>query len=461
MKKQLSALLCSALSLTATLAFAAKPTFYHQGVVINTDTLNYNPTDEVIFPSLLKVTDHISGALGNYYLYYAPHDAPGGIAVAYSNTIEGPYTEYSNLPLISNNEPSRWNVSHISSPNVVWMEEYGKFFMYYHGENNTTRWAWSWDGLNWNIAQDNVAVTTADFHNAGFSTSISETSYARVFDYEIPTWGDRYTMVLMVNDGGQRKIALATSDDGKDFTPRDGSLVSPVPDGQSNISGAFYWQDAGKHYVLYHGSSNIYYTEVGANFNLENHQGVFYDPTSGGAEQNKAAEPYLVYDNNQWHMFYSVGARLSQNIGYANETNPAVDMIIDNNSSGFLTSSSGWNSSTSTSGYQGSDYLYDVDAAGGSNVWASWRPTFPNTATYKVYARWTSHSNRPDNIKYKVYAQGQVTEVYRDQTINGGSWQLLGTFTFGAGTSDANRVTLDAASDSGHTIADAVRFVLD
>ena len=59
-------------------------------------------TGEVIFPSLLRVADHVTNPLGDYYLYFAPHDAPGDIKVAYADNIEGPYTEYAGNPLIDN-----------------------------------------------------------------------------------------------------------------------------------------------------------------------------------------------------------------------------------------------------------------------------------------------------------------------------------------------------------------------
>lgn len=440
----------------------AQPNLSHQSLLLDPDTLSYNPTGEIIFPSLLKVSDNASNTLGNYYLYYAPHDSPGGISVAYSDNIGGPYTEYAGNPIIDNQGQGKFSVSHISSPNVRWMPEYQKFFMYFHGENSVTRWAWSVDGLNWTITNDNVALTASDFTQAGLGSGYTESSYARVFDYQIPQWGDRYTMLLMVNRNGTRSIALATSDDGKQFTPRDGALVSPAPDGLSNISGPFLWRDNGRHYVLYHGSSNIYYTEVGADFSLENHLGVFYNPDSVGPEYNKAAEPYLHYENGQWHMFYSVGPRLSQKIGYANESDPGpgsgTDIVVDNASGDFL-KSSGWNPSTSVSGYWASGYLADESGDANPGVWAVWQPSLPETGTYQVFARWTSASNRPDNILYRVYHQGSMTEVRKNQTRNGGSWQSLGTFTFGAGNTAQNRVSLDAGSDTGYTIADAVRFV--
>jgi len=150
----------------------------------------YNPTGEFIFPHIVKATDHIANPLGTYYLYYAPHDAPGGICLAYSDNIEGPYTEYSANPIVSKTTGGI-NVSHVSSPQVVWMPQYGKYFMYYHGENTTNRWAYSTDGITWSYG--GVSLTAGQF-GAGYT----ECQYAKVYEYTIPGQTNRYIMVSML-----------------------------------------------------------------------------------------------------------------------------------------------------------------------------------------------------------------------------------------------------------------------
>ncbi len=135
-----------------------------------------------------------------------------------------------------------------------------------------------------------------------------------------------------------------------------------------------------------------------------------------------------------------------------------TEIIIDNGASGYSEGGS-WSTSSASPGYFGSNYRHDGSSGTSSGDWAAWKPTFPSSGSYEVFARWAAASNRPNNIKYKVYHQGSVTEVFKNQQANGGSWQSLGTYTFDAGTSNNNRVTLDAASDAGFTIADAVRFV--
>lgn len=100
--------------------------------------LAYNPTGETIFPCVRGVYDKISGAKGRYYLYYAPHDSPGGICLAYADRLEGPYTEHPGNPIVDRVLPTT-TVSHVSSPHVVWNASSREFFLYFHGENTTTR----------------------------------------------------------------------------------------------------------------------------------------------------------------------------------------------------------------------------------------------------------------------------------------------------------------------------------
>jgi chitinase len=134
-----------------------------------------------------------------------------------------------------------------------------------------------------------------------------------------------------------------------------------------------------------------------------------------------------------------------------------AQIIIDNTNTGFTTGGS-WAASTGVAGYWGPNFLHDNGAGIDTGDWAKWKPTFPSTGSYKVEVRWTAHSNRPDNVKYKIYHQGVVTEVWRNQQQNNATWMDLGTYTFSAGTSESNRLTLDAGSDSGYVVADAARF---
>lgn len=138
---------------------------------------------------------------------------------------------------------------------------------------------------------------------------------------------------------------------------------------------------------------------------------------------------------------------------------PAIEVIVDNTSAGF-TASSNWWTSTSVSGYLGSNYHTRGTAAVSDP--ARWTVNLPEDGTYEVFARWTSGTNRAASAPYQVVhvVSGALTTttVNRNQQLNGGSWQSLGTFNFWKGNSE--RVRLSCWTTEGfYVVADAVRFV--
>lgn len=68
------------------------PDYRHLKPLLTPSRLKYNPTGEIIFPCVRGVYDKLANPLGRYYLYYATHDAPGGICLAYGDSLEGPFT---------------------------------------------------------------------------------------------------------------------------------------------------------------------------------------------------------------------------------------------------------------------------------------------------------------------------------------------------------------------------------
>jgi hypothetical protein len=83
-----------------------------------------------------------------------------------------------------------------------------------------------------------------------------------------------------------------------------------------------------------------------------------------------------------------------------------------------------------------------------------------NTASYDVYAWWTSSSGRTEDATYTVHHDGagspdEVSPV--DQTVDGGQWNLLGTYIYNAGS--AGTVVLDNDFTTGNiVIADAIKW---
>lgn len=142
------------------------------GKILEYSKLRYNPVDDIIFPSVIRSPEG-KHSLGKYYLYYAPHNKPGGICLAYADKLKGPWTEYANNPIIPNQWSDHYSVSHVSSPHVTWNDAAQLYMLYFHGENSTTRIAVSTDGIS--FSYHGIAIEASQF------VDITEASYARVF----------------------------------------------------------------------------------------------------------------------------------------------------------------------------------------------------------------------------------------------------------------------------------------
>jgi len=143
---------------------------------------------------------------------------------------------------------------------------------------------------------------------------------------------------------------------------------------------------------------------------------------------------------------------------------PSQELIIDNTDSSFTTTGTWW-----ASGYP-NPYKTDTLAADinrtQSTATATWTPNLSKAGDYQVYAWWTAGSGRINDAKYTItHSSGQDT-ITADQKLNGGKWNLLGTYSFNAGTqgnislsnysTDSNYVA-NSVSDS--VSADAIKLV--
>jgi RHS repeat-associated protein len=184
---------------------------------------------------------------------------------------------------------------------------------------------------------------------------------------------------------------------------------------------------------------------IGANYQTHEANGI---PPSAIAVDN--ADPGFSV-TGAWPNSTAISGYLGSNYQVHEANGAAPTAIVADNGSGSATGT--WPNSTSVSGYVGSNY--QVHAAGtGSNVF-TWPLNVATAGSYEVYARWTQHPNRATNAKYTVNHDAGPTVVTVNQEAGGGAWQLLGTYSFAAGT---NTVSLsDDAND--YVIADAVMLV--
>jgi hypothetical protein len=300
---------------TANAAPAGFPTYTYQRVAFDKAKLRYNPTGELIFPSVRGTAGRIPNALGRFYLYYAPHDAPGGLCLAYSDSLGGPYTEYPGNPIISHTWSPYYDVSHVSSTHALWNDDVNEMWMYFHGENTTTRLARSTDGIHYTY--DKVVLSTSMM-----PAGTTETSYARVFRHDLPSKNARYVMVFMINTtANRRSIGWGWSSEGRNWTFSQTPLINPQDVGATNIGAPTIAERNGSTYVIYHtnieagGSMRI--TEVGNNFDKRNHLGVFHYPLAGAPDNGRCAAPAFGTDGGAEYMIYEAGERLEGSIAIA------------------------------------------------------------------------------------------------------------------------------------------------
>jgi len=277
--------------------------------------LKYDPTGEWIFPSLFDTREHIPDAPARWLLAYSPHDAPGGICIAWGDAIDGPWREHEPNPVIGHVWDGHYDVSHVASPHLIWMRDQQRLACYFHGENTTTRVAFSDDGISWS---DTQIVMSAD-RVPGWT--LDECSYARVFEHTLPSEpSSRYVMFFMgkqpeagAHAGGTRHLFLAWSADGLSWTPREHPVVSPPQGWQA--SGPQLVRLSGKLFLLHH-------------FDIQNAEGHLFSspldedcqlvgetarilsagdrPEAGG----RLADPLLVEADGESHLIWLEGARL-------------------------------------------------------------------------------------------------------------------------------------------------------
>jgi len=133
----------------------------------------------------------------------------------------------------------------------------------------------------------------------------------------------------------------------------------------------------------------------------------------------------------------------------------AQEIVVDNRASNTAKSStSHWAGSGAPNPYAG-ESLYSTS----TSARFTWQPALPASGTYQVYAWWTVWKNRSTRVPYRItHASGTATAfVDQNSTSNaasGNRWNLLGSYTFNAGTA-----TVEVSGENGQACADAIRFL--
>ena len=290
------------------------PRFAYQGMILNPADLRFAPHPDIIHPSVLATAGRVEAAPAPYLMYYAPHDAPGGICLATAAHPEGPWREYEGNPVLAADWDPHHRVSHVSSPHVLWHESEQKLFLYYHGENDVTRFATSTDGIHFEYG--GVAVDTSMLEEG-----VIEASYARIFP-----WQHGYVMFLMGNNQGTRNIYRAESNDGREWRADPEAFISPPPGyGQMGPGSLLEWK--GVPHLICFGNlsggeefepvSDLLFYRLTPDLRRADYRGVLMPHSAGGPGNLRINDPCLLEEDGKLYLFVNVGRRLQQKIGLA------------------------------------------------------------------------------------------------------------------------------------------------
>jgi len=251
MKGRAALLVLMGLCVVSTKAYAGGPLpeFTYKGVTLHPEDLEWIPTGELEHPSLVKMEGRVRNPLGRYYLYYAPHKHEG-IGLVYSDSIAGPWTEYEGNPVVEG----------AAAPDVRWIEEGGKFYLWGHRSNSSTECWTSDDGLS--FAYQGVSITAK-----GIGTR--NASYSRTYAYPLEEYDSKYIMLYSGFDEtrGLRSVWLAHSKDAERWTQLKTPLVEPAEGENHGVYGPSLLQWAGRSFIIYQDHTawrggNIKYVEV-------------------------------------------------------------------------------------------------------------------------------------------------------------------------------------------------------
>ena len=209
----------------------------------------------------------------------------------------------------------------------MFIPEQARLFLYYHGDNDTTRYATSDDGVTFSYG--GIALDTRRFRGA------DGISYARVFRHVMPSNACAYVMLFLAYeyvDGSWDSyqwhgLCCARSDDAKTWTVRTTPVIghNDIEDRAFICSPClFAWQE--RYYLVYHkdhddpGASGdrrgeIECAEVNADLDVIGARRRFCRPQAFGADNPRVSDPCLFQDHDMLHLFVAVGRRLNQRIG--------------------------------------------------------------------------------------------------------------------------------------------------
>jgi hypothetical protein len=275
------------------------PEFTFKGIALHPAGLSYAPTEQLVHPSIIKMEGRVKNPLGRYYMYYAPHKHVA-ISMAYSDSIEGPWTEYQGNPVIEGP----------SAPDIRWITDRGKFYMWGHRKNSQTELWTSDDGLHFEYK--GVGITAKDI-------GTRNATYTRVYEYPLKRYGSKYVMLYsgFIEERGIRCVWLAHSTDAENWIQLKTPLVEPVEGENNDVYGPSLLQWGNRHYILYQDHTawrggNIKYVEVDSELNPVGNKGerfVLMDPPPDPPLNDRYRGAEFYFENDSIYMYSSASSK--------------------------------------------------------------------------------------------------------------------------------------------------------
>jgi len=281
------------------------PEFHLKEVVLHPKDLKYAPTEDLIHPTIVKVEGKVEKPLGKYYLYYAPHKHIA-TSMAYSDSLEGPWKEYPSNPVVK--VPS--------APDIRWIPEKKKFYMWGHQKNSQTELWISEDGIHFEHHSVSIRASNIGTRNA---------TYSRTYEYPLKKYGSRYIMVYsgFLEDREIRCVWLAYSKDAENWTQLKTPLVEPVEGEKNDCYGPSLFQWKGRNYLVYQDHTawrggNLKYVELDEELNPVGAGGkrhVLMDPDPGPPLNDRYRGSEFYIEGNRIYL-YSSGSQKPRIIFY-------------------------------------------------------------------------------------------------------------------------------------------------
>jgi hypothetical protein len=273
-----------------------------------------------------------------YYMYYAPHDPPGGICLAHAPALSGPWTEHIGNPLIKNDWPPHYKVGHVSAPHAIWVSGESRLFVYYHGDNDQTHYAVSENGIDFTYG--GVALDQSDYTDY-LPGVYDRVFYGRVYEHRLPSRDNQYIMLVVrqsVQGAHKQGIYLSWSQDARNWS-------QPVRIIEPSGNAGVVWSPClfrlrERYYVAYHVEfqssatdpnphTDIWVDEFDADFTVRKPLGPMLDHRLFGETNTRVADPLVLVEDGTVNLVVSIDTWFNQRMALATATVADLERALD------------------------------------------------------------------------------------------------------------------------------------